>query len=385
MKEPPPARPGTPFLVEVAAVLLLAFLVLEAASIPGLSPSVVSVLPDPVDRGLVPVLLILGLFGVYGLWRDEGFGVYPALLTTVFEVVLGGYALVKAYIGAQWTLGLVASSLTVSVLGLLTLLCIFGGVSDQGLVEMVSGVSPPRPRDSPDAGGEYAIEVIDVRKEYRLGPNVVVALNGLNLRIRKGEFVAIMGPSGSGKSTLLNLIGALDRPTSGRVLIDGVDISTLDEDSLARLRNEKVGFVFQAYNLIARSTVMRNMELPALVKGYPKEERLRRIRGLLNVVGLGDKLLRRPKTLSGGEQQRVAIARALINDPSIVLADEPTGNVDSKTGRVIMGFFRKLNQERGTTIVVVTHDPEVARMTDRILYLRDGRIVGEETVGRSPG
>ncbi|RJS89014.1 ABC transporter ATP-binding protein, partial [Candidatus Bathyarchaeota archaeon] len=220
---------------------------------------------------------------------------------------------------------------------------------------MVSGVSPPRPRDSPDAGGEYAIEVIDVRKEYRLGPNVVVALNGLNLRIRKGEFVAIMGPSGSGKSTLLNLIGALDRPTSGRVLIDGVDISTLDEDSLARLRNEKVGFVFQAYNLIARSTVMRNMELPALVKGYPKEERLRRIRGLLNVVGLGDKLLRRPKTLSGGEQQRVAIARALINDPSIVLADEPTGNVDSKTGRVIMGFFRKLNQERGTTIVVVTH------------------------------
>ncbi|MCD6263007.1 ABC transporter ATP-binding protein [Candidatus Bathyarchaeota archaeon] len=250
---------------------------------------------------------------------------------------------------------------------------------------MVSGVSPPRPRDSLDASGGYAIEVIDVRKEYRLGPNVVVALNGLNLRIRKGEFVAIMGPSGSGKSTLLNLIGALDRPTSGRVLIDGVDISTLDEDSLARLRNEKVGFVFQAYNLIARSTVMRNMELPALVRGYPREERLRRIRSLLNVVGLGDKLLRRPKTLSGGEQQRVAIARALINDPSIVLADEPTGNVDSKTGRVIMGFFRKLNQERGTTIVVVTHDPEVARMTDRILYLRDGRIVGEETVGRSPG
>jgi putative ABC transport system ATP-binding protein len=210
---------------------------------------------------------------------------------------------------------------------------------------------------------------------------VVLAVDGLSMRMRKGEFVAIMGPSGSGKSTLLNLIGALDRPSSGKVLIDGVDISKLDETGLAKLRNEKIGFIFQAYNLIARSTVLRNMELPALVRGYPKEERLRKVHELLAVVGLEDKVLRKPKTLSGGEQQRVAIARALMNDPQIVLADEPTGNVDSKTGRVIMNFLRKLNLEKGTTIIVVTHDPEVARMADRILYLRDGKVVKEEIVG----
>ncbi|OYT45341.1 hypothetical protein B6U84_02435 [Candidatus Bathyarchaeota archaeon ex4484_40] len=150
---------------------------------------------------------------------------------------------------------------------------------------------------------------------------------------------------------------------------------------MAKLRNEKIGFIFQAYNLISRSTVLRNMELPALVKGYSREERLRRIRELLAVVGLEDKIMRKPKTLSGGEQQRVAIARALMNDPQIVLADEPTGNVDSKTGKVIMKFLRKLNLEKGTTVIVVTHDPEVARMADRILYLRDGRIVKEEVVG----
>jgi putative ABC transport system ATP-binding protein len=189
-----------------------------------------------------------------------------------------------------------------------------------------------------------------------------------------------MGPSGSGKSTLLNLFGALDRPTSGKILIDGVDISKLDDEELAKIRNEKIGFVFQAYNLIARSTVKRNMELPMLVKGYSKEERMRRIRDLLSVVGLQDKLYRRPKTLSGGEQQRIAIARALVNDPEIILADEPTGNVDSKTGHVIMSFFRKLNKERGTTVVVVTHDPEVARMTDRIIYIRDGKIFKEENL-----
>lgn len=229
----------------------------------------------------------------------------------------------------------------------------------------------------------YAIETENVTKKYFIGPVVIPALNGISLKIRKGEFTSIMGPSGSGKSTLLNLLGALDRPTSGKVFIDGVDISQLNDKELAKLRNEKIGFVFQAYNLINRSTVKRNMELPALVKGYPKEERMKRINELLSIVGLSDKLNRKPKTMSGGEQQRVAIARALMNDPEIILADEPTGNVDSKTGRMIMSFFRKLNKERGTTIVVITHDPEIARMTDRIIYIRDGRIFKEERGGAS--
>ncbi|RLI34415.1 hypothetical protein DRO55_06560, partial [Candidatus Bathyarchaeota archaeon] len=221
--------------------------------------------------------------------------------------------------------------------------------------------------DSVKAGEtEYAVEVIDLFKEYVVGPVVVPAINGLSLKVKRGEFISVMGPSGCGKSTLLNLIGALDRPTSGRILIDGVDLSTMDDRALARLRNEKIGFVFQAYNLINRSTVFRNVELPLLVKSIPREERARRVMEMLRVVGLEDKANMRPKMLSGGEQQRVAIARALINRPSIILADEPTGNLDSKSGRNVIDFMKKLNREFGTTIIVVTHDREIAEMTDRI-------------------
>jgi len=368
---------GRQFSSEVAIVLLLSFVIIEFTSVIGLSPGATSSLPHPVDTIMGSMFSAIGLLGAYYLLKNKVWGAYFALLTSVFEVVLGSFSLVKAY-GVS-SLGILhgASALTALLLGPLTFICIFR--TRFGQEENVK-TTPLNASASKQEGG-YAIETINVTKKYFLGSNVILAVDGLSMKVRRGEFVAIMGPSGSGKSTLLNLIGALDRPSSGKVLIDGVDISKLDEMGLAKIRNEKIGFIFQAYNLIARSTVLRNMELPALVRGCPKEERLRKVHELLAVVGLEDKVLRKPKTLSGGEQQRVAIARALMNDPQIVLADEPTGNVDSKTGRVIMNFLRKLNLEKGTTIIVVTHDPEVARMADRILYLRDGKVVKEEVVG----
>lgn len=375
-------RPERPFTAEIATVLLIVFMVIELASIFGWSPGVTSNFPYPLDKIMGLASFFMGLLGIYGLLRNNKVGTYFALLAAVFEGVLGGFSLVKAYGTSQSSLALVTSAIIALVLGPLTLICIFKTIPKREIVNTTPGASSLLTPKTPLVGDEkYAIETIDVTKKYFLGLNIVSAINGLSMRVRKGEFIAIMGASGSGKSTLLNLIGALDKPTSGKVLIDGVDISTLDEEGLARLRNEKIGFVFQAYNLIARSTVLRNMELPAFVKGYPKEEQVRKINNLLTVVGLGDKAPRKPKTLSGGEQQRVAIARALVNDPEIVLADEPTGNVDSKTGRVVMGFLRELNLERGTTVIVVTHDAEVAAMADRIVHLKDGKIIEEEMVG----
>ncbi|MFB0543340.1 MAG: ABC transporter ATP-binding protein, partial [Candidatus Bathyarchaeia archaeon] len=257
----------------------MVFVVIELASIVGWSPSLTSSLPYPLDRIMGPASFVLGLLGIYGLLRNSEAGAYFALLTAAFEVVLGGFSLVEAYGTSQSTLALAASAITLVVLGALTFICIFRTSPNQRkMADITSDASSSLSSKMPLVTDEkYAIEIIDVIKKYFLGPNVVSALNGLSMRVRKGEFVAIMGPSGSGKSTLLNLIGALDKPTSGMVLIDGVDISTLDEGGLARLRNEKIGFVFQAYNLIARSNVLRNMELPILVKGYPKEERLRRV------------------------------------------------------------------------------------------------------------
>ena len=219
------------------------------------------------------------------------------------------------------------------------------------------------------------IEVIDLKKYYKMGPVVVKALNGINMRIEDGEFLSIMGPSGSGKSTLLNLLGALDKPTSGTVFFDGINLARVDEAVLYRLRRKKVGFVFQSFNLIPTLNAVENVLIPLVPTNVPKIKGYKRAKELLETVGLGGRILHKPSEMSGGEQQRVAMARALINDPTIILADEPTGNVDSKTGDEIMGLLRDLNENMGTTLVVVTHDPEIGESTDRTIQLKDGVVV----------
>jgi putative ABC transport system ATP-binding protein len=222
------------------------------------------------------------------------------------------------------------------------------------------------------------IETQDLVKEYMQGSRPLRVLNNINLKIESGEFMAIMGPSGSGKSTLLNMLGALDRPTSGKILINGTDIGTLNDNKLADLRNKQIGFIFQQFNLIQRMDALHNVELPLSISGVPHKEREERAKKLLESMGLGERVDHRPNQLSGGEQQRVAIARALANDPQLFLCDEITGNLDSKTGQEIMVVLRELNQEQGKTFVLITHDPNVAQTTDRLVEIRDGEIAGEK-------
>lgn len=222
------------------------------------------------------------------------------------------------------------------------------------------------------------VKLVDVHKKYKLGEAEFHALRGVNLEIRKGEFVAVMGPSGSGKTTLLNIMGLIDRPSSGKVFIDGLDTTKLSDFELAKIRNTKIGFVFQSFNLINRLTVYENIELPLLVRGLSKAERERLvISALLKVGGDISWLRKKPLQLSGGQQQRVAIARALVTNPSFILADEPTGNLDRASGKIVMSTFVGLNKQ-GQTIVMVTHDPEVAHCAQKMLYIKDGRITKVE-------
>jgi putative ABC transport system ATP-binding protein len=226
----------------------------------------------------------------------------------------------------------------------------------------------------------YAIQTIKLKKIYIQGGRPLLVLNGIDLRVEHGEFLAIMGPSGSGKSTLLNMIGALDRPTEGKVFINGTDISGLNDNQVADLRNREIGFIFQFYNLIPRMDAQGNVELPMAIKGIPRGQRRKRAENLLQLVGLEGRTDHKPSQLSGGEQQRVAIARALANNPNILLADELTGNLDSKTGDEILHLLRQLNKDEGKTFVLITHDPQVAQNTDRLIHLVDGVLKGEKTL-----
>ncbi len=222
-----------------------------------------------------------------------------------------------------------------------------------------------------------SIVLKDVVKTYWMGDTEVRALAGISLTIETGEFTAIMGPSGSGKSTLMNILGCLDRPTSGSYLLDGDEVATLNDDQLAVTRNKKIGFVFQNFNLLARMSALQNVALPMTYAGMEKKERLNKARLALERVGLGDRINHKPNELSGGQRQRVAIARSLVNEPTIILADEPTGNLDTKSGDEIMAIFCELNQQ-GRTVVLVTHEPDIAAYTRRVVHFRDGKIVEDE-------
>jgi putative ABC transport system ATP-binding protein len=223
------------------------------------------------------------------------------------------------------------------------------------------------------------IKTEDLKKDYKVGSQVVHALRGVSVEVQHGEFVAVMGPSGSGKSTLLHLLGCLDTPTSGRYFLDGEDVSSLTRDQLAGTRNREIGFVFQAFNLLSRATATENVGLALMYGHTPRSKRRRRTEGVLAAVGLSDRGHHQPSQLSGGQQQRVAIARAIVNSPSLILADEPTGALDTRTGIEIMALFQKLNGE-GMTIVVVTHEPDIVRFARRILSFRDGCVISDEVV-----
>ncbi|HBY57370.1 MAG TPA: macrolide ABC transporter ATP-binding protein [Candidatus Atribacteria bacterium] len=223
------------------------------------------------------------------------------------------------------------------------------------------------------------LEIKKIKKIYQLGKVKVEALKGVSFGIEKGDFVAIMGPSGSGKSTLMHIIGCLDKPTEGNFFLDGKDVSKLNDDKLAEIRNKSIGFVFQQFNLLSRASLLHNVETPLIYAGVKVKKRRELAKSALDSVGLGDRLKHRPNEISGGERQRTAIARALVNNPLIILADEPTGNLDTKTGEEIMRIFNRLNQE-GHTIIMVTHEPDIARHARRIIRLRDGLIERDEKI-----
>lgn len=352
---------------DIAIVLFFSSTLFAFSEMSGLFTSSVIFLGYPFSSIIPTLMIFFSILGFLGIFTESKMNIIIALIAIGLELTIQFVTFltnpsVQLLIPSIILMILLLSTIIFGILMLIQL--------QQTKEVFYSGFSQQKET-------EYAIEVNNLRRHYDLGEGLkVFALQDVNLQIDKGDFVAIMGPSGSGKSTLLNCFGALDRPTSGEIFIDGISISSLDDEGLAWLRNRKIGFIFQSYNLISRSNVGENVEVPSLVTPLSAEKRRLKAKQLLESVGLGDKYYRYPKTLSGGEQQRVAIARALMNDPTILLADEPTGNLDSKSGANVMDILQKLNQDLGVTIIVVTHDPEIGNLSQRIYYLKDGTNVG---------
>lgn len=364
-------------------LLTIAFFLalVEVLAITGSLIWITSIISQPVSLYISIAIISLFIVGALGLHIKNNILSHLLLVACCIEFLISLIFLYVIFILSNIHILTIFHTLLVSVISLL------GIVLSLKIIPwsiQIKKIENPKLNNNPNhvLNSEYSVEMVNVHKVYKVGEIKVHALRGVNLKVHRGEFIAIMGPSGSGKSTLLNLIGALDKPTKGKVIIDGIDISTLNNDQLAKLRNEKIGFIFQTFNLINRSKVIRNIELPAIIKGMPKRERIKRALELLKALGLEGLHDRRPKHLSGGQQQRVAIARALINSPQIILADEPTGNLDSVSGREVMSYLRMMNERFDTTVIVVTHDREVGEMADRIVHIKDGMIIGEEIIRR---
>jgi len=352
---------------DIAVVLFFSSTLFAISEMTGLYASSISVLGYPLSPVLSTLMVLFSILGFLGVYTSSKINIMVAILALGLELLIECYVF--------FTFPTTELIIPTSILILILTSTILFGILTLNHLQIT--------KDKPFSSfidknrAILAIEVKNLTKRYDLGEGIIVhALRDVNLQVQKGDFIAIMGPSGSGKSTLLNCLGALDRPTSGDISIDGIPISSLNDEGLAWLRNRHIGFIFQSYNLITRSRVGENVEIPSLVTSMSPEKRKVKAMQLLESVGLKDMYFRQPKTLSGGEQQRVAIARALMNNPTILLADEPTGNLDSKSGVTVMDILQKLNRELGVTIIVVTHDPEVGNLSQRIYYLRDGTNAG---------
>ncbi|MFW9997149.1 MAG: ABC transporter ATP-binding protein [Candidatus Odinarchaeota archaeon] len=357
---------------ETGLIVFIALAVLEFGSSLGFSPVLSKLILDPLVVGfslgrMINSFLIFGfILGIIGFLTYSKISLVAGIISSVIETFISSAVILRILEGQlekEMVIiagGLFILAITGSYFGLYAGII---GMEEKVIIESKTKEKPP-----------IVLELHGLKKYYDMGTHVVKAVDGLNLNIHRGEMVAIMGPSGSGKSTLLNLIGLLDSPTSGKIILDGQDISKMDQLSLAKVRNAKIGFVFQSYNLINRSTVLKNVILPSIVNPAMKKRSVAKAEEYLSMLGLEAEIPRKPKTLSGGQQQRVAIARALMNDPSIILADEPTGNLDTKSGAIVMEVLKQLNQEKGITVIIVTHDREIGGYTDRIISLRDGQI-----------